>query len=98
MAVTATRSGRRWSGVCTLAVSMQTTSVRQLRENLRGVLDRVRTGEEITILRRGKEIARLVPPRNSGDAFPDLGEHRAGIELRGERPGEMLGQMRDEAR
>jgi prevent-host-death family protein len=42
---------------------MTTTTVRELRNNYRSVLDRVEAGEEIAISRRGKIVARLVPER-----------------------------------
>ena len=77
---------------------MQTASVRQVRERFRDFLERARAGEEIVILRRGVEIARLVPPRRGAEAFPDLGEHRRAVAIGGEQPGEALRRMRDEAR
>ena len=77
---------------------MQTASVRQVRERLRDFLERARAGEEIVILRRGVEIARLVPPRRNAGAFPDLAEHRRTVAIGGEQPGEALRRMRDEAR
>ncbi|HRG54444.1 MAG: type II toxin-antitoxin system prevent-host-death family antitoxin [Opitutaceae bacterium] len=40
---------------------MQTTTVRALRNDYAKLLRRVETGEEISISRRGRVVARLVP-------------------------------------
>lgn len=40
---------------------MKTTTVRALRNNYAKLLRRVETGEEISISRRGRIVARLVP-------------------------------------
>ncbi len=42
---------------------MVRVSVTDLRKRFGYWLDRAEAGEEIVITRRGKEIARLVPPR-----------------------------------
>ncbi len=42
---------------------MKTATVRELRNNYRHVLEWVEAGEEVTISRRGKIIARLVPEK-----------------------------------
>jgi prevent-host-death family protein len=42
---------------------MKTATVRELRNNYRHVLEWVEAGEEVTISRRGKVIARLVPEK-----------------------------------
>jgi prevent-host-death family protein len=42
---------------------MKTATVRQLRNQYRQVLDWVEAGEEVTISKRGKVIARLVPEK-----------------------------------
>ena len=77
---------------------MERVSVREVRENLRAYLERAESGEEISILRRGKEVARLVPPERKPGRFPDLTEFRASIKIRGESPLESLRKLRDEAR
>lgn len=41
---------------------METVGVNVLRKNLTRVLERVKNGESITIISRGDEVARLVPP------------------------------------
>jgi prevent-host-death family protein len=38
-----------------------TVGVRELRNNLRAYLDRVRAGEEVVVTERGKPVARITP-------------------------------------
>jgi prevent-host-death family protein len=77
---------------------MAEVSVKDARDNFRTYLDRAEAGEEIVITRRGKEVARLVPPRREPGKFPDLTEFRNSIKLRGERPLEALLKLREETR
>lgn len=77
---------------------MERANVREVRENLRAYLERAESGEEISILRRGKEVARLVPPERKPKKFPDLTEFRASIKLKGESASESLIKSRREAR
>ncbi len=54
---------------------MKTATVREVQHKLSRVLARVRRGEEITITRRGKAVARLVPtalPDNRKVEWPDF--------------------------
>lgn len=41
----------------------KSVGVHEAKTNLSKLLERVLAGEEITITRRGEEVARLVPPR-----------------------------------
>jgi prevent-host-death family protein len=59
-------------------------SVREARSRFRSLLDQVEGGDEVVIRRRGKEVARLVPPRGEGRRFPSLKEFRAAIRIKGE--------------
>lgn len=77
---------------------MTEASVREFREHLRAYLDRAAAGEGVVILRRGREVARLVPPQREPTAFPDLQSFRDGIHLGGERPGQALARLREDAR
>ncbi|MBA2276926.1 MAG: type II toxin-antitoxin system prevent-host-death family antitoxin [Chloroflexia bacterium] len=77
---------------------MQQASVREVRDNLRAYLDRAEAGEEIVVMRRGKEVARIVPPRREPKRFPDLTEFRKSIKLRGDSPLETVLKMREETR
>lgn len=77
---------------------MAEVSVKDARDNFRTYLDRAEAGEEIVITRRGKEVARLVPPRRAPKAFPDLTEFRQAIKLRGEPMSDTVVRQRREAR
>ena len=59
-------------------------SVKEARRNFSSLLDHVEEGNEVVIRRRGKEVARLVPPPGEGKRLPTLGEFRASIRLKGE--------------
>ena len=77
---------------------MQRASVREVRDNLRAYLDRAEAGEEIVVMRWGREVARIVPPQWEPQRFPDLTEFRNSIKLRGEGVLETLLRMREETR
>lgn len=59
-------------------------NVKDARSRLSFLLDQVEVGGEVTILRRGKEVARLVPPLGEGKALPGLKEFRSSIKITGE--------------
>ncbi len=62
---------------------MASISVREARENFRSLLDRVAAGEEISLIRRGKEVARLSPPKGARRKLPSLDAFRRSmVELR----------------
>jgi len=66
-------------------VNMTRVSVKQARESFRKLLDEVEAGGQVVILRRGKEVARLVPPaRSRRRPLPDLRAFRASIRVKGE--------------
>lgn len=73
-------------------------SVKELRSELRRIIDQVETGEEVTITRRGKVVARLMPPVHGRQEFPDLTEFRASIDLKGDTPLDALLIIREESR
>jgi prevent-host-death family protein len=59
--------------------------IRELRKNLSALLDAVEAGEEVVVLRRGTEVARLVPPTVAGRRrLPSLHEFRERLEVRGQ--------------
>ena len=70
-------------------------SAREARARFRELLDRVAAGEEVILTRRGKEVARLVPPRRR-KRLPDLGPFRASIELKGEPASRTVARLRGE--
>ena len=77
---------------------MKTVSVRDARNHLKALLDRVAAGEEIVIVRRGKAVARLVPPARKRRRLPDLTAFRATIDLKGEPVSITVGKAREEER
>lgn len=64
---------------------MRKVSVAEARQRLKALLDEVAAGREVAVLRRGREVARLVPPPVAGRRrLPALGPFRAGLSVRGE--------------
>lgn len=63
----------------------------EAKSRLGQLLDRVEAGEEIVITRRGKAVARLVPP----DSTFDRGRSRKAVQaIRAMRKGVTLGRLR----
>ena len=59
---------------------MLTVNVKEARKNLSSLLNRVETGEEVVITRRGNTIARLVPVKSENE-LPSLKEFRGKIRV-----------------
>jgi prevent-host-death family protein len=57
--------------MCYTLSHMRTTTVRELRNNYAQVLKWVAKGEEVEVTRRGKPVARVVPPPSSQSARVD---------------------------
>lgn len=79
-------------------ILMREVSVKQLREQLADYITAASDGEEVVITRRGKPVARLVPPTGEGVEFPDLSEFRSSIALEGEPLSETVIDERRQAR
>ena len=77
---------------------MSEVNVKELREQLAQYIAQAEAGEEIVITRRGKVVARLMPPETTPPEFPDLTEFRASINLQGESLSRTVVQERREAR
>lgn len=77
---------------------MQSTNVRETRENLSSLLDAVAAGEEITILRHGKPVARLLGPKPECTQFPDRTELRSTLPPGTGRAADVVRSLRDEER
>lgn len=73
-------------------------NVKDARSRLSFLLDRVEEGGEVIILRRGKEVARLVPPRGKGKPLPSLKDFRSSIKIAGKPLSSVVIQGRDEER
>ena len=59
-------------------------NVKEARSKFSSILNQVEEGDEVIIRRRGKEIARLVPPIGKGKRFPALKKFRGAIRVKGE--------------
>ncbi len=74
-------------------------SVKEARAQFSSLLNQVMDGGEVVIRRRGKEIARLVPPRGGeGRRLPSLSDFRRSIRLKGEPLSTMVRKGRKEER
>lgn len=72
--------------------------IKEARENLRSLIERVSAGEEIVLVRRGREVARLVPPKGNRQRLPSLEAFRSSIAVRGRRLSEEVARARHEER
>ncbi|MBI3829040.1 MAG: type II toxin-antitoxin system prevent-host-death family antitoxin [Planctomycetes bacterium] len=78
---------------------MTKVSVREARSNLRELIAKAGSGEEVVLTRRGKEVARIVPPRRRPKPFPDLSQFREAMIKRGAKvTGNTVAEMRKEER
>ena len=77
---------------------MKTVSVAEARRKLKALLDEVSSGHPVSLVRRGREIARLVPPKRAGRRLPALGPFRASIRVTGEPLSRSVVRARREAR
>ena len=59
-------------------------NAKEARRKFSSLLDQVEGGEEVVIRRRGREVARLVPPRGRGKRLPRLKKFRASIRIQRE--------------
>ena len=59
-------------------------SVKEARAKFSSLLNQVKDGDEVIIRRRGKKIARLLPPIGEGKRLPSLNNFRRSIRLKGE--------------
>ncbi len=64
-------------------MSVYTVGIREVRQRLRQLLKQVQSGDEVVVLRRGVEVGRLLRPKRTKAALPDLTDFRASLKLRG---------------
>jgi prevent-host-death family protein len=62
---------------------MKAVSVAEARKRFKALLDEVSSGHEVSLVRRGREVARLVPPRQGARRLPALGAFRASVRVSG---------------
>ena len=70
----------------------------EARQRLRALLDEVAAGKEVCVLRRGKEVARLVPPKGRRQRLPSLRAFRRSLRVRGEALSATVVRARADAR
>jgi antitoxin (DNA-binding transcriptional repressor) of toxin-antitoxin stability system len=58
--------------MCVIMSNMKTATIREVQHNLSEVLSCVARGEEVAVLRRGKMVAKLVPPDPRAPESPDF--------------------------
>lgn len=78
---------------------METYSVAQAKTHLSELLDRVEAGEEVSITRRGKVIAKVIadkPKKKRQGGLPSMADLRAKIPMSPVSSVELIRQMRDE--
>jgi len=73
-------------------------NIKEARNKISALLDLTQRGEEISILRRGKKVARLVPAANAEKRLPDLSNFRASITLQGDSLSQTVIDGRNEER
>lgn len=78
---------------------MDTVNMKEARERLSELVRAAERGQSVTITRRGKEVARIVPPPQSPlKPLPDLSEFRASIKIKGRSLTDELLALRREER
>jgi prevent-host-death family protein len=77
---------------------MKTVNVAEARRTFKALLEEVSSGREVSLVRRGCEVARLVPPKRARRRVPSLGSFRASIRVMGEPVSRTVIRARREAR
>jgi len=78
---------------------MDAVKMSEARRRLSELVRAAERGESVTITRRGKEVARIVPAEQKPlKPLPDLTEFRASIKIKGKPLSQVVSEMRDEAR
>ncbi len=75
---------------------MKHVGIKQARQELPDLIDRVEAGEEIIISRQGKPVAQLIAAPKTLKRLPALSEFRARIGVLGTPAAELLRAQRDE--
>ena len=77
---------------------MKTVSVAEARRRLKALLDEVSSGHQVSVVRSGREVARLVPPPRRRQRLPALASFRASIRVMGEPLSQTVIRARREGR
>ena len=73
-------------------------SAKEARGKLSSLLKKVEKGDEIVVVRRGKQVARLIPFQKKEKHLPQLREFRASIKIKGKPLSATISNSRGEAR
>ena len=74
---------------------MKQVGIKQARQELPALIDRAEAGEEITITRQGKAVARLVGAPKRAKTLPSLAQFRQEIGDAGTPAAQLLREERD---
>ncbi len=80
------------------APMMDDVSVNEARRNFKEILDRVCAGEEISIARHGRPIARIVPVNPRRQRLPDMTEFLKTITYTGKPLSQIVIEEREKDR
>lgn len=70
-------------------------NVREARQRFKELLDRVERGEEVVVTRRGRIVARWVPPAHTKSKLPLLAKFRLSLGKPGSPSTELVREERD---
>jgi prevent-host-death family protein len=73
-------------------------SAKEARARWSDLLKRAELGEEVSVLRRGKKVARLVPAKGGKRTLQSLREFRASIRIKGQPMSIIVAKSREEGR
>jgi prevent-host-death family protein len=73
-------------------------NAKEARGKLSSLLKKVEKGDEIVVVRRGKQVARLIPFQRKEKHLPQLREFRASIKIKGKPLSATVSHSREEAR
>jgi len=69
---------------------MRHIDIKEVRQNLRELIERVEHGERVVITRQGQAVAQLVPPLRQSKELPSLKKFRKGIARNGTPAAQLL--------
>ena len=74
---------------------MERIGVRELRQKLSAVLKAVARGEDVTVIRHGEPVARLIPPERRVPSLPSMKSLRDSVRMRGKTLSEEIVSERE---
>lgn len=74
---------------------MRHIGIKEVRQNLRELIERVEHGERVVITRQGQAVAQLVPALRQPKELPSLKEFRKGIGRNGTPAAQLLREERN---